>query len=119
MVDRRRYPEGWNPNPLGISGPSQKPYRDALRAEIAAAGADHKALRRVARAHLKEAGDGNIRAIKELADRLDGRVPAESTVTSIKVDASKLSDNELAAIIQGEKEPKEKAPDKRLKENMH
>ena len=43
--------------------------------EIAAAGEDHKALRRVARALLKAAETGKVDAIREVGDRLDGRVP--------------------------------------------
>ena len=48
---------------------------DALRMEIAAAGEEHKALRRVARALLKAAETGKVDAIREVGDRLDGRVP--------------------------------------------
>lgn len=52
-----------------------KPYRDALRMAIADAGDNHKALRRVAAAHLSACYKGDVTAIKELADRLDGKVP--------------------------------------------
>jgi hypothetical protein len=52
----------------------EKPFRDALRMEIAAAGDDHKVLRAVARALLEKATDGDMQAIKELADRTDGKV---------------------------------------------
>ncbi len=52
-----------------------KPFYDALRMEIAAAGEDHKALRRVARALLEKAASGDTAAITALADRLDGKVP--------------------------------------------
>jgi hypothetical protein len=52
-----------------------KPFREALRMEIAAAGEDHKALRSVARALLDKGRDGDVPAIKEIADRLDGKVP--------------------------------------------
>jgi hypothetical protein len=50
-------------------------FAEALRMEIAAAGDDLKALRRVARALLDEAYGGNINAIAMIADRLDGKVP--------------------------------------------
>jgi hypothetical protein len=53
---------------------SRKPFRDALRLEITAAGEDHRALREVARKLLDMARDGDMQAIKELADRVDGRV---------------------------------------------
>ena len=52
-----------------------KLFADALRMEIAAAGDDHKALRRVARALLAEASKGNVAAASMIADRLDGKVP--------------------------------------------
>lgn len=53
----------------------EKPFRDALRMELAAAGEDHKALRLVAQALIAKAMDGDMQAIKELADRTDGKVP--------------------------------------------
>lgn len=53
----------------------EKPFRDALRMEIAQAGEDHKALRAVAAALLEKAMAGDMQAIKELADRTDGKVP--------------------------------------------
>jgi hypothetical protein len=43
--------------------------------QIKAAGEDHKALRRVADVLLSKAYDGDMQAIKELADRVDGKVP--------------------------------------------
>ena len=53
-----------------------KPFRDALRMEIAAAQDenDTKSLRRIARALLEKGADGDVPAIKEIADRLDGKV---------------------------------------------
>ena len=59
-------------NPRGQQ--RDKPFRDALRMELAAAGEDHKALRRVARALLKAAEAGKIDAIREVGDRMDGKV---------------------------------------------
>ncbi len=53
----------------------EKPYRDALRMEIAEAGDSLRGLRAIARAHLKLAAQGKIDAIRELADRIDGKVP--------------------------------------------
>src|SRR5947208_9986123 len=50
-----------------------KPYREALRMELAAAGEDMKKLREIARAHIEKAASGDMQAIKELADRLDGK----------------------------------------------
>jgi len=64
---------GTSGNPGGAR--RTKPFYDALRMEIAAAGEDHKALRRVARALLEKAAAGDTAAINALADRLDGKVP--------------------------------------------
>ena len=66
----------------GISGnpggrAKEKPFRDALRLELAAAGDDQKALRRVAKALLEKAAAGDMAAIALLADRLDGK-PAQA-----------------------------------------
>jgi hypothetical protein len=58
------------------SGPKkEKPFRDALMMEIAEAGADRKALRVIASKLIEKAGQGDMNAIKELADRVDGKVP--------------------------------------------
>ncbi len=55
---------------------AEKPFRDALRLELAAVGEDQKALRQIARNLIKMAMDdsGKLDAIKELADRSDGKV---------------------------------------------
>jgi hypothetical protein len=65
-------------NPRGQQ--RDKPFRDALRMEIAAAGEDHKALREVARALLTKAASGDVHAIREVGDRLDGKVGAAALV---------------------------------------
>ena len=52
-----------------------KLFTEALRMEIAAAGDNHQALRRIARALLAEAYNGNMAAIAMIADGLDGKVP--------------------------------------------
>jgi hypothetical protein len=67
----------WKPGQSGNPGGTRrmKPFYDALRMEIAAAGEDHKALRRVAKALLEKAASGDTAAITALADRLDGKVP--------------------------------------------
>ncbi len=55
----------------------QKSFRDALR--IAVLEKDgvtkHKKLRKLAEALVAKGLDGDVQAIKEIADRLDGRVP--------------------------------------------
>lgn len=51
-----------------------KPFAEALRMELLAAGDDNKALRLVARKLIETASEGKLDAIKELADRVDGKV---------------------------------------------
>src|SRR5262249_51921288 len=53
-----------------------KPYREALRMEWAGAGEDLKKLREIERVHIARCEAGDMQAIKELADRLDGK-PAQ------------------------------------------
>src|SRR5262245_60153888 len=52
-----------------------KIYREALRLELAdmSEGVDLKKLREVARAHIEKAAAGDMQAIKELRDTLDGK----------------------------------------------
>ncbi len=64
-----------NPHPTPRKPASERPFKTALQMEIAAAGDNFKALRRVAAALVSKASDGDVQAIKELADRLDGKVP--------------------------------------------
>lgn len=59
-------------NPRGQQ--RDKPFRDALRMEIADADGDFKRLRRIAVALLDKAEGGDVQAIKEIGDRLDGKV---------------------------------------------
>lgn len=51
----------------------EKPFRDALRMEIADAGENSKALRNIAKKLIQQAEAGDMQAIKEFADRLDGK----------------------------------------------
>lgn len=63
-------------NKLAVGGRKDKPFRDALRMELAALGEDDpKGLRGIARNLIRiAAGDENaLPAIKEIADRLDGK----------------------------------------------
>jgi hypothetical protein len=63
-------------NPRGQQ--RDKIYREALRLELAdmSEGIDLKKLRQIARTHIEKAASGDMQAIRELADRLDGR-PAQ------------------------------------------
>ena len=60
---------------------AEKPFRDALRMELAAAGEDHKVLRGIAARLIAMAESGDMQAIKEIGDRIDGK-PAQSTELS-------------------------------------
>ena len=51
-----------------------KPFREALRKQIAEMSGDPKRLERIATKLLMTAEEGDISAIKEVADRLDGKV---------------------------------------------
>lgn len=87
--------------PLGSKSKSdrrltEKPFADALRMELAAAGDNHKKLRAIARALICEAEKGNLQAIEQVASRLDGKPAQESTVTiDDKRDAIDWSREEL------------------------
>lgn len=74
------FEKGTSGNPGGK--PKEKPFRDALRMEIAALGEDDpRALRGLARRLLQLAseGDQSLQAIREVADRLDGK-PAQAVI---------------------------------------
>jgi hypothetical protein len=64
-------------NPRGQQ--RDKPFRDALRMEIADASGDSKKLRAIAKKLLAKATAGDVNAIREVADRLDGKVPQAVT----------------------------------------
>jgi hypothetical protein len=76
----------------------QKPFADALRMEICA-GNDPRHLRAIARKLLEGALDGDLQAIREIADRLDGK--CVQAIERGPVTADALSDAELYAIIRG------------------
>ena len=63
--------KGQSANPGGR--PKTRPFYDALNMEIKAAGKDHKKLRKIAKKLLDEAEKGELSAIREVADRLDGK----------------------------------------------
>lgn len=75
-------------NPRGQQ--RDKPFRDALRMELAAAGDNHKALRKIARNLIEaasNAGDKDmLAAIREIADRMDGK-PAQAVIGGENEDA--------------------------------
>ena len=76
----------------------QKPFADALRMEICA-GNDPRHLRAIARKLIEMAEGGDIQAIKEIGDRLDGK--CAQTIERGDLSVEVLSDRELFAIIRG------------------
>jgi len=89
----RPFQPGQSGNPNGR--PKVKPFRNALSEALKAAGGDDEMLRAVALALVSKAKEGDVPAIKELADRLDGKVaqaiiggdeddPAIRTITRIE-----------------------------------
>lgn len=53
----------------------EKLFREALLMELLEAGEDHRELRKIARKLIEKAGTGDVTAIREVADRIDGKVP--------------------------------------------
>jgi hypothetical protein len=96
------WPKGKSGNPLGRR--SEKPFADALKMELAAAGEDQKKLRKIARNLINLAADdkGELPAILAIADRLDGRPAQDSHLTVEKRDATDWSLAELVAILRDE-----------------
>lgn len=70
---------GKSGNPKGRQ--SSKPFADALRMEIAQLEGDRRGLRKVARKLITKAEEGDMQAIKELADRLDGKAVQQTELT--------------------------------------
>ncbi|MBL8845453.1 MAG: hypothetical protein JNN24_06745 [Hyphomicrobium zavarzinii] len=93
------FKKGQSGNPGGR--PKSKLFREALLAELAAAGEDTMELRDIARKLIDMAKEGDIQAVKEVADRLEGKPAQESSVSfENKQDAAVCSDAELWAIIE-------------------
>ena len=65
--------KGQSGNPGGR--PKTKLFREALIRALEAAGDDQKKLDVVAAALFLKASEGDVPAIRELADRIDGKVP--------------------------------------------
>ena len=67
---------------------AEKPFRDALRIELAEAAENSKALRNIAKKLIAQAESGDLQAIKELVDRTDGKavqqVDMDATVRTIE-----------------------------------
>ncbi len=85
-------------NKLASGGRKDKPWSDALR--LAMCGNDRKALRDLAEVVKSAALAGDMQAMKEIGDRLDGKPMQESHHTIVRT-AVELSDHELADIAAG------------------
>jgi phage I-like protein len=68
----RPFQPGQSGNPNGR--PKSKPFKEALQRALNAAGDDRDMLEAVATALVGKAMMGDVPAIKELADRMDGKV---------------------------------------------
>lgn len=71
--------------------------------QLAAAGEDRPTLRSIADSLIAKASEGDVQAIKEIADRLDGKPAQESTVTTVKHDVTDWSRAELVAVLNDAK----------------
>jgi hypothetical protein len=94
--------KGKSGNPLGRA--VEKPFANALREEIAAAGDNNAELRAIARnllriAKIQESVTA-LPAIMALADRLDGKPAQESMVSVTKREASDWSREELMQFLR-------------------
>jgi hypothetical protein len=78
----------------------EKPFADALRMEICA-GNDPRHLRAIARKLFEKALAGDLQAIREIADRLDGK-PVQAIERHDARPIRLRSDAELLEIIQGD-----------------
>ena len=75
------------------------PGSHALMMEIAAAGEDHKALRKIAAALLSKAGSGDVPAINALADWTDGKV-AQALIGDSQEDAVRVHHTIVRKIVE-------------------
>ena len=89
--------KGFSGNPSGR--PKTKVFADALRIAVLESIGDKTKLRVIAEKLTDQALSGEIQAIKEIADRLDGRSVASIEQSIVRVDAREYSDSDLVEII--------------------
>ena len=74
----------------------QKPFNDALLMTLRS---NPLALRRIAAKLVERAEEGDLAAIREIADRLDGKAPQAIEVGDVPLE--RLTDEQLNAIASG------------------
>ena len=84
--------------PIGSQN-RQKPFTDALRVALLSGGG--RRLRAIADKLAEKAEQGDLQAIQQIGDRLDGK-PSQA-IERGDVPVEVLSDEELFAIIRGER----------------
>ncbi len=102
-----KFQKGESGNPGGR--PKTKPWTDALREAVnkAVEGEDKTALELIAERVIDEAVKGDMAAVKEIANRLEGRPPASITIKGdpdepFTVEPASLEKwKQLAAIMRG------------------
>lgn len=103
--------KGKSGNPIGRAAEtSAKPFGEALRMEIAAAGADHRALRKIARNLItlaQKADATGLSAAMAIADRLDGK-PTQESIVNVKRDATDWNIGELVMAIREHRAARER-----------
>lgn len=95
----------------GTNKGKDKPWADALRLVVFRDNPEGKRrLLAIAEKCAAAAEEGDMQAIKEIGDRLDGKPAQESTVHVNHAVAAELSDNELADIAVGSGEGTDTSP---------
>lgn len=99
MPKRKAPPTAWKPGQSGNLGGAkrEKLMRDALIIALkreSEKGSKTKRLQSVAEAIVNKALEGDVPAIKEIFDRVDGKVPQENHNTN------EVGDNTLAALLE-------------------
>jgi phytoene/squalene synthetase len=95
------FAKGQSGNPRGRA--IERPFANILNDEIARAGDDYEALRKIARNLIKQAQRNTLQAlpaITAIADRLDGKPMQQTTLTMVKRDASDWTRQELMEFLQ-------------------
>lgn len=89
------WPKGISGNPSGR--PKDKPITEALRRKLLEN--DAKALNTLINVWVAKAQSGDIQAIKEITDRIEGKPLQQIETTVTRTDISTLSDAEFADLI--------------------